>query len=330
MSHGFSKFSVFFPLFPVFLRRLPQILADFPCILAWVAVGKALIQVLEHHGNEDHTVSRSVGQSVTPKHVFKTSALTQHTHSPHQHTPHAKKKKTKGLKSHKKIPKIDSLNPLACSACSHPLPQQRPTPTESCPDCPGKDGGQRKITLGSPRRWESPLRSPYSEEGENGAPPQVSLPPPKCVAAWNREVLHGVGADGVGVKFPIFAVNCCPCPLGEAERCVKKGEKCVEKGEKCVEKGEKCVKKGENHSNPIYTNPIKNLPIKNTLSQPCRKEPLLGMLSSFPWCSRTGITFSTVAPGQNAGNRRLIFIQCGCWGELCSLYEVASPQPSTG
>ena len=24
-----------------------------------------------------------------------------------------------------------------------------------------------------------------------------------------REVLHGVGADGVGVKFPIFAVNRC-------------------------------------------------------------------------------------------------------------------------
>ena len=23
-----------------------------------------------------------------------------------------------------------------------------------------------------------------------------------------REVLHGVGADGVGVKFPSFAVNC--------------------------------------------------------------------------------------------------------------------------
>ena len=28
-----------------------------------------------------------------------------------------------------------------------------------------------------------------------------------------REVLHGVGADGVGVKFPIFAVNCCCLPL---------------------------------------------------------------------------------------------------------------------
>ena len=30
-----------------------------------------------------------------------------------------------------------------------------------------------------------------------------------------REVLHGVGADGVGVKFPIFAVIAavCPCPF---------------------------------------------------------------------------------------------------------------------
>ena len=31
--------------------------------------------------------------------------------------------------------------------------------------------------------------------------------------ARSREVLHGVGADGVGVKFPIFAVNCCCLPL---------------------------------------------------------------------------------------------------------------------
>ena len=28
-----------------------------------------------------------------------------------------------------------------------------------------------------------------------------------------REVLHGVSADGVGVKFPVFAVNCCCLPL---------------------------------------------------------------------------------------------------------------------
>ena len=37
----------------------------------------------------------------------------------------------------------------------------------------------------------------------------------------NRQLLHEVGADGVGVKFPIFAVNCShlplSCPLGEWE-----------------------------------------------------------------------------------------------------------------
>ena len=70
-----------------------------------------------------------------------------------------------------------------------------------------------------------------------------------------REVLHGVGADGVGVKFPIFAVNCCLLLSFRRSR-----EKSEEKGEKCVKKGEKCIKKGENHSDPIYTNPIKNLP----------------------------------------------------------------------
>ena len=51
---------------------------------------------------------------------------------------------------------------------------------------------------------------------------------------WNffrkvREVLHGVGADGVGVKFPIFAVNCCCLPLSfrrrrEKRRKAKKNE----------------------------------------------------------------------------------------------------------
>ena len=43
-----------------------------------------------------------------------------------------------------------------------------------------------------------------------------------------REVLHGVGADGVRVKFPIFAVNfavVCPCPLGEEEKSEEKRRK---------------------------------------------------------------------------------------------------------
>ena len=59
------------------------------------------------------------------------------------------------------------------------------------------------------------------------------------IAFLGREVLHGVGADGVGVKFPIFAVNCCCLPLSFR----RSREKCEEKGEKCVQKGEKRVKK---------------------------------------------------------------------------------------
>ena len=34
----------------------------------------------------------------------------------------------------------------------------------------------------------------------------------------SREVLHGVGADGVGVKFPILAVNCSCSPLSSEKR----------------------------------------------------------------------------------------------------------------
>ena len=41
------------------------------------------------------------------------------------------------------------------------------------------------------------------------------------------------GADGVGVKFPIFAVNCCCLPLS-----FRRSRESEEKGEKCVEKGE--------------------------------------------------------------------------------------------
>ena len=80
-----------------------------------------------------------------------------------------------------------------------------------------------------------------------------------------REVLHGVGADGVGVKFPIFAVNCRCLPLSfgrSREKRRKRGEKCIEKGGKMrLEKGGKyALKKGENHSDPIYTNPITPTP----------------------------------------------------------------------
>ena len=39
-----------------------------------------------------------------------------------------------------------------------------------------------------------------------------------CAPSQTREVLHGVGADGVGVKFPIFAGNCCCLPLSFRSR----------------------------------------------------------------------------------------------------------------
>ena len=56
-----------------------------------------------------------------------------------------------------------------------------------------------------------------------------------------REVLHGVGADGVGVKFPIFAVNGCCLPLSFRRRREKR-----RKGEKCIKKGKNAQKTGKN------------------------------------------------------------------------------------
>ena len=78
----------------------------------------------------------------------------------------------------------------------------------------------------------------------------------------DREVLHGVDADGVGVKFPIFAVNCCCLPLSfrrSREKRSKRGKMRRKRGKMRRKRG-KVRKKGENHSDPIYTNPIKNLP----------------------------------------------------------------------
>ena len=68
----------------------------------------------------------------------------------------------------------------------------------------------------------------------------------------SQEVLHGVGADGVGVEFPIFAVNCCCLPLSLGE----KGEKCVEKGEKCVKRG-RMRKKGGITPTPSAPTPLR-------------------------------------------------------------------------
>ena len=54
-----------------------------------------------------------------------------------------------------------------------------------------------------------------------------------------REVLHGVGADGVGVKSPFFAVNfavVCLCSLGEEEKSEEKRRKAKKKAKKCKKK----------------------------------------------------------------------------------------------
>ena len=99
--------------------------------------------------------------------------------------------------------------------------------------------------------------------------------PSSPISSWLdyiREVPNGVGADGVGVKFPIFPVNCSRWPLfqenrqknEEKRRKAKKKEKKNEEKRKKKRKSEekqKKRKKWENSSDPIYTNPIKNLPI---------------------------------------------------------------------
>ena len=75
-----------------------------------------------------------------------------------------------------------------------------------------------------------------------------------------REVLHGVGADRVGVKFPMFAVNCSRFPLPSEERQRKTRKKKSKEKIKEKRKSEKQKKERKNSSDPIYTNPIENLP----------------------------------------------------------------------
>ena len=66
-----------------------------------------------------------------------------------------------------------------------------------------------------------------------------------------REVPNGVGADGVGVKFPVFPVNCSRSRLfqknrrknEEKRRKTKKNEKRAKKNEKKNEKAKKKRKK---------------------------------------------------------------------------------------
>ena len=130
--------------------------------------------------------------------------------------------------------------------------QINPSLRSVCSVCPVQNQGELKGTV-SERDKRSQIRI-FS---------QIS-------ADFSAKFCTGSGADGVGVKLPIFAVNVavvCPCPLREEEKSEEKRRKAKKKAKKCVKK-EKCVKKGENHSDPIYTNPIKNLPILQTFAFP--------------------------------------------------------------
>ena len=82
-------------------------------------------------------------------------------------------------------------------------------------------------------RWKNgesyfgPIFPRFSRTRTKGDPPQ------------NREVLNGVGADGVGVKFPIFPALAVICPLFQDK--AQKGE---EKGEiPAQKKAKKSAKK---------------------------------------------------------------------------------------
>ena len=71
-----------------------------------------------------------------------------------------------------------------------------------------------------------------------------------------REVLHGVGADGVGVKFPIFAVNCCCLPLSFRRR-REKGKNAWKKGKNTWKKGKNAWKKGKITPTPSAPTPLR-------------------------------------------------------------------------
>ena len=66
--------------------------------------------------------------------------------------------------------------------------------------------------------------------------------------AQTREVLNGVGADGVGVKFPIFPVNCSYLPHCSRRKRKKSEEKRKQRGDsrqKSEEKRKKAQKRGD-------------------------------------------------------------------------------------
>ena len=69
-----------------------------------------------------------------------------------------------------------------------------------------------------------------------------------------REVPNGVGADGVGVKFPIFPVNCSRLPLFQENRQKTKKNK---KKRKSEEKRRKTKKKGKIPLTPSTPTPLR-------------------------------------------------------------------------
>ena len=119
----------------------------------------------------------------------------------------------------------------------------------------------------------SPTACCRSLSGPSG--PEVSWSVPE-----SREVLHGVGADGVGVKFPIFAVNCCCLPLSFR----RSREKRRKRGKMRRKRGKMRREKGENHSDPIYTNPMKNLP------RECPRKRLRRGVSGAHWAPGSGVS----------------------------------------
>ena len=76
-------------------------------------------------------------------------------------------------------------------------------------------------------------------EGDLAHPDNPGMIPGQ--SRYNSGSLHGVGADGVGVKFPIFAVNCCCLPLSFR----RSREKQRKRGKMRRKRG-KMRKKGEN------------------------------------------------------------------------------------
>ena len=92
-----------------------------------------------------------------------------------------------------------------------------------------------------------------------------------------REVLHGVGADGVGAKFPMFAVNYSRSPLSsmrtrEKRRKEKNSEEQQTKAKKSEEKRRKNEKKNKSEEKRRYDKKSGKL-LRPHLHQPHKNLP---------------------------------------------------------